>query len=122
MLAALVCSLINEKRIKTTLPRAKSARSLAEKMVTLAKDGTVAARRKAISVLHRKGVVSTLFGEIAPKCRDRQGGYVRITKLGQRKSDSSTMAIMEWVAINPVDKKKKRPPKEETAKAGEKTP
>lgn len=118
MLVALVCSLIDERRIKTTLPRARAARRLAERMVTLAKAGTVASRRKAASVLQRKSVVNTLFNDIAPQCQDRAGGYVRITKTGQRKSDNSTMAVMEWVTIKPMDKKKKRPP-EEKEKSGE---
>ncbi|MFC1461737.1 50S ribosomal protein L17 [Verrucomicrobiota bacterium] len=119
MLAALVCSLINEKRIKTTLPRAKFARRLADKMVTLAKDGTVVARRRAISILHQRGAVNILFSDIAPQCQDRQGGYVRIIRVGERRGDNSKMAILEWVSVSPVDKKKKRVPKEEAAKGGE---
>ncbi len=107
MLSAVVCGLISEKRITTTLKRAKSARSLAEKMVTLGKAGTLAARRRAVSILRRKSAVDILFTDIAPKCQDRAGGYVRITRLGQRRGDRSDMALMEWVAVNPVDKKKK---------------
>lgn len=119
-LSALACSLILEKRIKTTLPRAKAARVLAEKMVTLAKTGTLASRKQAVSALRRKNVVKVLFDDIAPKCRDRAGGYIRITRIGRRRNDSADMAVMEWVSISPVDKKKKKEPKEETPAADDK--
>ncbi len=109
MLAQLVCSLIEEKRIETTLPRARAARSLAEKMVTLARRGGLAARRKAIAVLRQPPVVKTLFEKIAPLCQDRSGGYTRIVKLGERRGDSAPVAILEWVSIAHVDKKKKKP-------------
>ena len=121
MLAALVCSLIGEKRIKTTLARAKSARQLAEKMVTMAKSGTLADRRKAVALLGRKSAVRALFEEIAPQFRNRAGGYTRITKLGRRRSDSSCMAIVEWVSISYVDKKKKPVPSEKAAAVEGKT-
>lgn len=117
MLAALVCGLISEKRIKTTLPRAKSARQLAEKMVTLAKAGSLMDRRRAVALLGRKSAVKTLFEEIAPQFRDRAGGYTRIVKLGRRRGDSAAMAVLEWVSIPFVDKKKKRIPAEATKKA-----
>ena len=97
MLSNQVCSLIKERRIKTTLSKAKVTRSLAEKMVTLGKKGTLAARRKAISTLKSPDHVKVLFEEIAPGFASRSGGYTRITKLGQRMSDASEMAILEWV-------------------------
>ena len=97
MLAGLVCSLIEEKRIKTTLPKAKAARSLAEKMVTLGKKGTLADRRLAVSKLHNERAVKELFDNVAPAFAERAGGYTRIVKLGKRISDSSEMAILEWV-------------------------
>ena len=128
MLARLVCCLIEEKRIETTLARARAARSLAEKMVTLARSGTLAARRKAIATLRRPPVVKTLFEQIAPQCQDRSGGYTRIIKRGARRGDNAPVAILEWVSIVPVDKKKKKPesktdekkspPKTEEKKAG----
>jgi large subunit ribosomal protein L17 len=103
MLANMVCSLIAERRIKTTLAKAKVARSLAEKMVTLGKKGTLAARRKAVSKLKQEAQVKVLFDEIAPGFASRAGGYTRITKLGPRMSDASEMAILEWVeAAEPV--------------------
>ena len=97
LLANLVCALIDNKRIKTTLPKAKAARSLAEKMVTLGKKGTLASRRQAISALKQKDSVKELFDNIAPTFADRAGGYTRIVKLGRRISDSSEMVLLEWV-------------------------
>ncbi|NCD32659.1 MAG: 50S ribosomal protein L17 [Spartobacteria bacterium] len=97
LLGSLVCSLINEKRIVTTLPKAKAVRGFAEKMVTLGKSGTLADRRRAISKLHRKERVAVLFDEIAPGFKDRSGGYTRILKIGKRAGDNAEMAILEFV-------------------------
>ena len=97
LLANLVCALIDNKRIKTTLPKARAARSLAEKMVTLGKKGSLANRRQAISTLKQAGSVKELFDSIAPAFADRAGGYTRIVKLGRRISDSSEMVLLEWV-------------------------
>jgi large subunit ribosomal protein L17 len=121
MLANLVCSLIKHRRIKTTLAKAKAARSVAEKMVTLGKKGTLHARRLVAARLRhparthfrgtpkRKGrvlrerwrqhedVVRILFEDIAPVFRERHGGYTRIVKLNQRRGDAAQMAILEWV-------------------------
>ena len=107
MMASLVCNLIAEKRIQTTLPKAKAARSLADKMVTLGKKGTLASRRLAISRLHQPDRVKELFENVAPAFADRAGGYTRIVKLGRRSSDSSEMAILEWVDYIPAGQKKK---------------
>jgi len=106
--ASLVCNLIEEKRIKTTLPKAKIAGRLAEKMVTMGRVGTLAARRTAISRLRQVKAVKKLFEEIAPSFEGRNGGYTRITKLGRRSSDSSEMAILEWVDIAVPDKRRKK--------------
>ncbi len=95
--ASLVCNLIKEKRITTTLAKAKVARSVAEKMVTLGRRGDLAARRQVLSVLHQEGPVHILFAEIVPQMEGRPGGYTRVLKLGRRRSDSSEMAILEWV-------------------------
>jgi large subunit ribosomal protein L17 len=101
LLANLVCALIDNKRIKTTAPKAKAARGLAEKMVTLGKKGTIAARRQAVSTLKNEKSVKELFDAVAPSCSGRNGGYTRIIKLGRRISDSSEMVLLEWVdAIN----------------------
>lgn len=97
MLANMVCSLIAERRIKTTLSKANVVAPMAEKMVTLGKKGTLAARRKAVAALKQEASVEVLFDEIAPGYTDRAGGYTRITKLGPRMSDASEMAIIEWV-------------------------
>lgn len=112
LLASLVCNLIRDgKSITTTLPKAKAASQLAEKMVTLGKKGTLAARRRAISKLRQTEPVGDLFESIAPKFLERSGGYTRITKLGQRRSDGSEMAILEWVDEPLTRKAKKKPAK-----------
>ena len=97
MLANLVASLIKHKRVKTTLAKAKAARPLAEKLVTLGKTGTLHARRLAVAKIGQKDIVSVLFKDIAPGFKDRQGGYTRIIKLGPRQSDSAPVALLEWV-------------------------
>src|SRR3974390_88380 len=102
MLANLVCSLIKHKRITTTLARAKAARSVAEKMVTLGKRGSIHDRRLAAARLHQEEAVKILFGEIAPAQKERHGGYTRIVRLGQRQGDAGQIAILEWVDIAAV--------------------
>ena len=97
LLSNLVCALIDNKRIKTTAPKAKAARGLAEKMITLGKKGTLAARRQAISTLKNEKSVKELFDAVAPVFAERNGGYTRIIKLGRRISDSSEMVLLEWV-------------------------
>ena len=97
MLANLVCSLIKHKRVRTTLAKAKAARSVAEKMVTLGKSGTIHDRRLAAARLHQEDAVKILFNEIAPASKDRRGGYTRIIKLLRRQGDASEEAILEWV-------------------------
>jgi large subunit ribosomal protein L17 len=97
LLANQVCSLIQHQRIKTTLAKAKAVRPLAEKMVTLGKKNSLHARRTALAVLRQKDAVKKLFADIAPRSKDRNGGYTRIIKLGQRKSDSARVAFIEWV-------------------------
>ena len=99
MLANLVCSLIEHKRVVTTLAKAKAARSVAEKMVTLGKRGTIHARRLAAARLHQETAVKILFSEIAVAQKDRHGGYTRIVKLNQRQGDSAQKAILEWVDL-----------------------
>src|SRR6266566_4612588 len=97
MLANMVCSLIKEKRIKTTLAKAKAARSVAEKMVTLGKSGTIHDRRLAAARLHQEDAVKILFNEIAPAQKERRGGYTRIVRLNQRQGDAGQLAMLEWV-------------------------
>ena len=97
MLANMVCSLIKHNRITTTLEKAKAARSVAEKMVTLGKSGTIHDRRIAVARLHQEDAVRILFNTIAPTQKERHGGYTRIIKLSQRRGDAGQMAILEWV-------------------------
>ena len=97
MLANLVCSLIENKRVTTTLAKAKAARSVAEKMVTLGKKGTIHHRRLAVARLHQESAAKTLFNDIAPAFKDRRSGYTRIIKLEQRQGDAAQRAILEWV-------------------------
>ena len=97
MLANLVCSLIKHKRVTTTLAKAKAARSVAEKMVTLGKKGSIHSRRLAAARLHQEEAVKILFAEIAPAQKERHGGYTRIIRLGQRQGDAGQRAILEWV-------------------------
>ena len=104
LLANQVCSLIEHHRIKTTLAKAKATKPLAERMLTLGKQGDLHSRRVAISYLKHKDIVKKLFTEIAPAAADRKGGYTRIVKLGARLSDSAPMAYLEWVDYAPVVK------------------
>jgi large subunit ribosomal protein L17 len=110
LLSNLVCSLIAAKRVRTTLAKAKAARRLAEKMVTLGKKGTVDARRRAAATLRNGDQVKVLFDIVAPAFKDRVGGYTRIIKLGRRASDSSEMSLLEWVNYIPQPPKKKKAP------------
>jgi len=117
LLASLVCNFIDNRRIRTTLVKAKLARQLAERMVTLGKTGSLAARRRAISVLGRKECVAALFEQIAPSYADRKGGYTRIVRLGRRGSDGSEMVYLEWVNLAPVNRKRKKPAEEKAAES-----
>jgi large subunit ribosomal protein L17 len=116
MLANLVCSLIKHKRVTTTLAKAKAARPVAEKMVTLGKGGTIHNRRTAVARLHQEDAVKILFTEIAPAQKTRNGGYTRIVKLGHRQGDAAQLAILEWVDMPlgeeeaaPVEKAEAKP-------------
>ena len=99
MVGSLVANLILRDRIETTLSKAKVARQDAEKIVTLARKGTLAARRLTAARLRSPSAVARLFDKIVPSLTGRPGGYTRIAKLGQRTSDGSTMAILEWVTV-----------------------
>jgi len=97
MLRNMVTDLFRHERIETTLPKAKALRPLAEKMITLGKRGDLHARRQVLAVVRDKGVVHKLFTELADRYRDRQGGYVRILKLGFRRGDNAPLALVEMV-------------------------
>ncbi len=92
-----VTSFLENGRMTTTVTRAKETRSMAEKMITLGKKGTLAARRQALAYITKEDVVTKLFSEIAPKYAERNGGYTRIYKLGERRGDGAQMAILELV-------------------------
>lgn len=106
MLANLAAALFTHKSIKTTETKAKRLRPLAERLVTFGKRGDLHARRRVLSVIGDKDVVHVLFTEIAPLVADREGGYTRITKVGNRKGDNAPMAVIELV-LEPVTKKPK---------------
>lgn len=93
----LVRSLFLHEKITTTLPRAKEIRPLAEKMITLGKDGSVPARRRALAFVTDKDVIDKLFTEIAPRYTTRPGGYTRIVRVGKRLGDNADMAVIELV-------------------------
>jgi large subunit ribosomal protein L17 len=104
ILANLATSLFEHDRITTTEAKAKRLRPLAERLVTFAKRGDLASRRRVMTVVRDKGVVHRLFVEIAPDMAERNGGYTRITKIGPRKGDNAPMAVIELVR-EPVAKK-----------------
>jgi large subunit ribosomal protein L17 len=106
LLANLAAALFTHKSITTTETKAKRLRPLAERLVTFGKRGDLHARRRVLSVIGDKNVVHTLFTEIAPLVADRQGGYTRITKIGNRKGDNAPMAVIELV-LEPVTPKVK---------------
>jgi large subunit ribosomal protein L17 len=123
MLANLVCSLIEHKRVTTTLAKAKAARSVAEKMVTLGKKGTIHHRRLAAARLHQESAAKILFKEIAPAFKDRRSGYTRIVKLEQRQGDAAQRAILEWVdTVVPAPAPAEATPKAEAKPSTEATP
>ena len=105
ILANLATSLFEHDQITTTEAKAKRLRPLAERLVTFAKRGDLHARRRVLTVVRDKGVVHRLFTEIAPDMVERQGGYTRITKIGNRKGDNAPMAVIELVR-EPLSPKK----------------
>lgn len=112
MLRNLVTEFLDKERIVTTISKAKEARPVAEKMITLGKRENLHARRRALSFIRRKSVVYKLFDDIAPRFSERNGGYTRILRLGFRRGDQAEMALLELVGseFEPValDKKSKK--------------
>ncbi|MET0812972.1 MAG: 50S ribosomal protein L17 [Microbacterium sp.] len=119
LLANLAAALFTHKSITTTETKAKRVRPLAERLVTFAKRGDLHARRRVLSVIGDKEVVHVLFTEIAPLVADREGGYTRITKIGNRKGDNAPMAVIELVLepVNPKPKSAKKTAKADAATA-----
>jgi large subunit ribosomal protein L17 len=124
LLANLAAALFTHRSIKTTETKAKRLRPLAERLITFAKRGDLHARRRVLSVIGDREVVHVLFTEIAPLVADREGGYTRITKVGNRKGDNAPMAVIELV-LEPVTPKAKSSKKRDAAAstpAAEETP
>ncbi len=118
LMKSLVANLIINGSVKTTLPKSKQARKDAEKLVTIARKGTVAARRLCASrLVQPRNCVKKLFDEVVPKLEGRNGGYTRILKIGNRRGDGTPMAILQWVYVaEPVEKTEEAAPAE-TAEA-----
>lgn len=113
MLAGLAAALFREERIRTTETKARRLRPVAEKLITSAKVGTIAARRRALAVVTDKDVVHKLFSDIGPRFADRNGGYTRIIKLGPRKGDAAQMVLIEIVEgaaveVKPAEEERRR--------------
>jgi large subunit ribosomal protein L17 len=111
----LVTGLIEHGRITTTLTRAKAARSVAERMITLGKRDTLQSRRQAAAFLMTPGATQKLFGDVAPKFADRAGGYTRIIRAGVRVGDGAKVAILELIGYELKKKEKKDKTRKEEA-------
>ena len=107
MLRGMVTLLLDKGRIETTFFRAKELQRIADKMVTIGKKNTLAAKRAAMSYITKENVVKKLFDQIAPAFADRKGGYTRVLKLGPRRGDGAETAIIELVNYTPKAKVKK---------------
>ncbi len=97
MLRNLVTSLLKNERIETTVTRAKEAKRMTDKMITLAKRGDLHARRQVLSYVYEEDIVTKLFDEIAPRYEERNGGYTRVLRVGPRRGDGAEIAILELV-------------------------
>ena len=114
LLKSLACALIEQERIHTTDTKAKELRKFVDRLITLGKLGTLAARRNAFSILQNKQVVHKLFEEVAPRYQEREGGYTRVIKDGYRQGDSALMSYIELVErvekeVKVPKKKRERP-------------
>lgn len=118
MLANMGCSLIEHKRINTTVTKAKALRQFIEPVITKSKNDTTHNRRIVFSYLRQKDAVTTLFREVAVKVGDRPGGYTRIIKLGNRQGDSAPMAMIELVDYNELYNVGKATKKRSTRRGG----
>jgi large subunit ribosomal protein L17 len=114
----LVTNLVEKERIQTTLVRAKAARPLAERMITLGKRDSLHARRQAAAFLMTPGATKKLFSDLAPRFSGRNGGYTRIVRTGWRIGDGAELAILEWIGSE-LKKKEKKPRKAAAEEAPE---
>lgn len=117
MLANMACSLIEHKRINTTVAKAKALKQFVEPMITKSKEDTTHNRRIVFSRLRQKEAVAELFRDVAPKVGDRPGGYTRIIKLGNRLGDNADMAMIELVDFNEIYNADKQPKKKTTRRS-----
>jgi large subunit ribosomal protein L17 len=108
MLSNMVASLIQHKRIKTTLAKAKEARRWADRVVTFGKKDSVAARRQVYKFIPRRDIIKILFDDIAPQFENRNGGYTRVVKMGRRKGDGAELAILEFVGYEDLQIEKQQ--------------
>jgi large subunit ribosomal protein L17 len=113
MLGNMVASLLQHEVIRTTVPKAKEARRLAERMITLGKRGGLANVRRASRLLHDRGLLQRLFGELSERYSDRPGGYTRIVRIGHRLGDAAEMAVLELVDRVQVESKPEKKAKGE---------
>ncbi len=104
MFANMATSVLLHEQIVTTLPKAKEMRAIVDKLITLGKKGSLHARRQAISQIQDRDVVRKLFDELAPRYKERNGGYTRVLKAGFRYGDNAPMAVIELVDRNPEAK------------------
>ncbi len=118
MMANMAASLLLNKKIETTLAKAKALRTYVEPLITKSKDDSTHSRRTVFSYLKRKEAVSELFRVIAPKIADRPGGYTRILKTGFRQGDAAEMCIIELVDFSAYTQAKEAAPKKRTRRAG----
>ncbi len=107
MFRNMLVSLLQHERIRTTLAKGKELRSWADRIISLGKQGTLHAKRRAFALLRDKGAVKRLFDEIAPKFKDREGGYTRVFKLGWRQGDGAPLSLVELVSYAAPEEKKK---------------
>ena len=107
MFRNMLVSLLQHERIKTTLAKGKELRSWADRIISLGKQGTLHARRRAFALLRNEGIVKKLFDEIAPKLKNREGGYTRVFKLGWRQGDGAPLSLVELVTFSHPEEKKK---------------
>lgn len=108
MLSNMVASLIQHKRIKTTLAKAKEARRWADRAITFSKKGSIAARRQVFKFIPRRDIIKILFDDIAPQFENRNGGYTRVVKLGRRKGDGAELALLEFVGYEDMQIEKQQ--------------